>query len=308
MNTQSVNDNRQQGGRQRDWNKVRAQSDKPIITIITSTYNVAQDLHWTVNSIRSQTYANVQWIVADGASNDGTVELLKQYSDIIDYWFSEPDTGIYDAWNKALEYIQGDWVQFIGAGDELFEIDTIEKVAVHLANAYPTYELVYGQVMHISEKGRKELYVSGEPWESYVDEWEGNRPKLPVQTGIYHHRSYFVNQKRTFNSTYKIVADCHFLLEVLKLDRNMNFIPFVVTVMPTGGISGSIKGGLISYSETNHSMRNLNIKIPLKNYTTSFVKHNFIRAFLYISSEKKCAKFMDSVKSFRGKPKIFTIE
>src|SRR5699024_5468308 len=108
---------------------VRQHSDLPIITIITSTYNVVQDLQWTIDSIREQTYPNIQWIIADGASTDGTVKMFEANSELIDYWFSEPDTGIYDAWNKALEHVKGDWLQFIGAGDELYGTSTLEKVA-----------------------------------------------------------------------------------------------------------------------------------------------------------------------------------
>lgn len=299
---------RQQGGLQRDWNEVRAQTDKLIITIITSTYNVVRDLHWTVNSIRSQTYPNVQWIVADGASQDGTVELLKQNSDVIDYWFSEPDTGIYDAWNKALEYIQGDWVQFIGAGDALFEPQTLEKVAAYLKGTHPSYDLVYGKVMHVSEKNRTELYASGDFWESYTKKWEGNRPKLPVQTGIYHHLSYFNNQKIVFDNSYKIVADCHLLLQAIKNNKNMKFMPFVVTIMPMGGVSGSINGGLKIYLETQRSMRDLKMKIPLKRRLVNSLKYSFVKCFAYISSEKKYEAFIDTVKVIRRKPKVFTVE
>ncbi len=305
---QSINEQRKQGGRQRNWDEVRAKTAKPIITIITSTYNVAQVLHWTLDSIRKQTYENVQWIVADGASTDDTVELLRQHSDVIDYWFSEPDTGIYDAWNKALEYIQGDWVQFIGAGDELFEADTLKKAAVYLRSAYPEYELVYGQVMHVSEKNRKELYVSGEPWENYKNKWDGNRPKLPVQTGIYHHSSYFTGQKTVFDTSYKIVADCHLLLQEIKLNTNMKFIPFIFTIMPIGGVSGSVEGGLKIYLETQRSMKELNIMIPIHKRFMNSIKYKFVRVFIKILSVHDYEKFIDFIKVMRGKPKIFTVE
>lgn len=300
---------RQQGGKQSDWDKVRKDSGGlPIITIITSTYNVVQDLHWTIDSIQSQTYPNLQWIIADGASTDGTIKLLEEHSDVIDYWFSEPDTGIYDAWNKALEHIKGDWVQFIGAGDELFEPQTLEKVAIELKDAYPDYDLVYGQVMHISEKGRKELYVSGEPWEHYTDKWEGNRPKLPVQTGIYHHFSKFGGCSEPFNTRYKIVADCHFLLEKNDFNKDMAFITFIVTKMPMGGVSGSIEGSFKTYLETQESIKELGIKVPLNIRLLSSIKYNFGKAFITILSVEKYEKFFDFIKFIRGKPKVFTVK
>lgn len=303
-----MNSQRQQGGNQRDWDEVRKQSDLPIITIVTSTYNVVRHLQWTIDSIREQTYPNIQWIIADGASTDGTVAMLEANSERVDYWFSEPDTGIYDAWNKALEHVKGDWVQFIGAGDELYQTNTLEKVASHLKGAYPNHELVYGQVMHISEKGRTELYVSGEPWEHYQGKWEGNRPKLPVQTGIYHHFSKFKGRLKPFNTSYKIVADCHFLLEENQFDKDMTFIPFIVTKMPTGGISGSIEGGLQIYIETQRSMKELNIITPIHKRFMNFIKFRFVKSFIRVSSVHKYQKFIDLVKVVRGKPKVFTVE
>ena len=299
---------RQQGGNQRDWDEVREQSSLPIITIITSTYNVVQDLHWTIESIKEQTYPNIQWIVADGASTDGTVAMLEANSEMIDYWFSEPDTGIYDAWNKALEHARGDWVQFIGAGDELHESDTLKKVASYLESAYPKYELVYGQVMHISEKGRKKLYVSGEPWESYKGKWEGNRPKLPVQTGIYHHFTKFDKLSEPFDTSYKIVADCHFILGKSNFNKDMAFIPFIVTKMPRGGISGSIKGNLESYLEIKRSIDDLGIKVPLRRRLTNSLQYNFTKSFIKVLSVKKYEKFIDITKVIRKKPKVFTVE
>lgn len=293
---------RQQGGIQRDWDAIRKHSNLPIITIITSTYNAIKDLHWTIDSIRSQTYPHVQWIVADGASQDGSVEMLKQHSDVIDYWFSEPDTGIYDAWNKALEHVKGDWVQFIGAGDELYENNTLEKVATYLKDAYPNYELVYGQLMHISEKGRKELYVSGEPWENYQEKWEGNRPRLPPHPAIFHHNTMFNNQQ--FDTQFKIVSDSHFLLQ--NLEKGFLYLPFVINVMPLGGISATISGIIASYKELNDAIKDLGIKIPLTRKVKCYMRYQVSKQGVRLLSEERYVRLLDFVKGLRGKPKVFT--
>ncbi|WP_201575854.1 glycosyltransferase family 2 protein [Psychrobacter immobilis] len=295
---------RQQGGSQRDWNEVRNHSTQPVITIITSTYNVVQDLQWTIDSIREQTYPNIQWIIADGASTDGTVEMLKEHSDLIDYWFSESDTGIYDAWNKALEHVTGDWVQFIGAGDELFETNTLEKVAYYLKDAYPEYELVYGQVMHISEKGRKELYVSGEPWEKYKGKWEIGRPKLPSHPAVYHHNSLFLNDK--FNSDFKIVADSLLLLNYI--NNPFLYIPIIIDKMPNGGISSSPIGSVKCYEELLKANKLLNIKVPYKVRVKSRLRYFFTKSSLFFLTEEQYGKFMDITKIIRRKPKVFTLE
>lgn len=293
---------RQQGGSQKDWDEVRKHSDLPIITIITSTYNVMQDLHWTIDSIKEQTYPNIQWIIADGASTDGTVAMLEANSGLIDYWFSEPDTGIYDAWNKALEHVKGDWVQFIGAGDELYETNTLEKVASYLKDAYPNYELVYGQVMHISEKGRKELYISGEPWEHYQGKWEGNRPRLPPHPAIFHNKNMFIRQQ--FDTQFKIVSDSHFLLQ--NLDKNFLYVPFIINIMPLGGISATISGIIASYEELNEAVKKLRIKIPLSVKVKGHMRYQVSKQGVRLLSEERYVRLLDFVKSLRGKPKVFT--
>lgn len=252
---------RQQGGSQKDWDEVRKHSDLPIITIITSTYNVVQDLQWTIDSIKKQTYPNTQWIIADGASTDGTIAILEANNELIDYWLSEPDTGIYDAWNKALKHVKGDWVQFIGAGDELYENSTLEKVAPYLKSAYPNYELVYGQVMHISEKGRKKLYVSGEPWENYKGKWSTYvRPEIPAHPAIYHHYSLF--KKYSFANNLKISADSLLILQVLENKNDMLFMNIIVDKFVAGGVSDRYESYLIIYNEMKFARRLLGIKAP----------------------------------------------
>lgn len=299
-----MNIQRQQGGNQRDWEEVRQHSDLPIITIITSTYNVVQDLHWTIDSIKKQTYPNIQWIIADGASTDGTVAMLGANNELIDYWFSEPDTGIYDAWNKALEHVKGDWVQFIGAGDELYETNTLEKVALHLKNAYPSYELVYGQVVHVSEKGRKELYVSGEPWENYQGKWEGIRPKLPPHPALFHNSSLFKEKK--FNTEFSIVADSHFLMQ--NLHNSFLYIPLIVDRMVLGGISSSPKGKLESYKELLISLKVLKIDPPLRIKYKSILWYFFSKIILKTTNQVRYGQLMDLIKVMRGKPKVFTVD
>lgn len=261
MILESKMSNRREGGRRQDWDEIRRQTDKPIITIITSTYNVIQDLHWTVDSIKEQTYPNIQWIVADGASDDGTIDLLREHSDIIDYWFSEPDTGIYDAWNKALEHIKGDWVQFIGAGDELFETSTLEKVAPYLKEAYPKYDLAYGQIMHINEKERKELCISGEPWEKYRGKWSTYvRPEIPDHPSIYHHHRLF--EIYNFNSNFQISADSLFILEVLQNNNKMLFMDIIVDKFVAGGVSDRYESYPIIYTEMQYVRELLGLKAP----------------------------------------------
>ena len=89
---------------------------KPLVTIITATYNAASSLQATISSIRQQSYVNIEWIIVDGGSSDDTVRILQQNDDVIQFWTSEPDNGIYDAWNKGIARARGEWIGFLGAG------------------------------------------------------------------------------------------------------------------------------------------------------------------------------------------------
>ena len=87
------------------------------ISIITVVYNGKDTLAQTIESVISQDYANIEYIIIDGNSTDGTQGIIKEYGHRISYWMSEPDRGIYDAMNKGIEYASGDVIAFINSGD-----------------------------------------------------------------------------------------------------------------------------------------------------------------------------------------------
>jgi len=93
----------------------------PTASVVIVTYNAAATLQTCLDSIYSQTYPAIEIVVIDGASTDGTVAILQANNNLIHYWRSEPDAGIYDAMNKSIKYLTGHWVYFLGADDELFK-------------------------------------------------------------------------------------------------------------------------------------------------------------------------------------------
>jgi len=104
-------------------------STVPTCALVTVCRNALSSVAITVNSVRQQLYPNMVYIVVDGASTDGTLEYLKGQSDCIDVLISEPDSGIYDAMNKAVEACPSEsWVMFLNAGDQLFECDVLRKI------------------------------------------------------------------------------------------------------------------------------------------------------------------------------------
>ena len=89
----------------------------PLISIIVAVYNGEKTLQRCIDSVFSQTYPHKELIIIDGGSTDGTVDILQTNNDKITYWKSEPDNGIYQAWNKALDHAKSDWICFLGSDD-----------------------------------------------------------------------------------------------------------------------------------------------------------------------------------------------
>jgi len=121
----------------------------PKLSVITVVFNNVRDIERTVLSVVNQIYSNIEYIVIDGLSTDGTLELLNKYRSQISILKSEKDKGIYDAMNKGLALATGDYVLFMNSGDEIYALDTVEKV---FATA-PDADIYYGETEMINDAG-----------------------------------------------------------------------------------------------------------------------------------------------------------
>jgi len=115
----------------------------PKISIVTVVYNNKIGLERTIQSVINQTYQNKEFIVIDGGSTDGTLNIVEKYKKHIDHFISEPDKGIYDAMNKGIKLATGAWINFMNSGDTFFNNYTLEKIAPILYK-YENYALIYG--------------------------------------------------------------------------------------------------------------------------------------------------------------------
>ena len=105
--------------------------NNPKISVITVCFNAVETIEETILSVINQTYSNIEYIIIDGASTDGTVDIVNKYRDKIACFVSEPDKGIYDAMNKAVKVAKGDWLFFINSDDVFINNECLQNVAYY---------------------------------------------------------------------------------------------------------------------------------------------------------------------------------
>lgn len=233
--------------------------NKPRITIITSAYNCSDNLKKTANSIRAQSYKNIQWIIIDGNSSDDTVKTILANSDIISQWISEPDKGIYDAWNKACRFIDGDWILFLGAGDIFHDESALVTFWEQAPVNSDQYGIIYGNV-YISKADGSLRYLSRKPELGY---WENGRIALPNHQGVFHKVNLFHSDK-SFDATLRIAGDTKFLMQALQISQAYH-VDIVLSRMQDDGISNNARSIRVARKEIQKICKELDVKVPLYN-------------------------------------------
>jgi len=211
----------------------RVMFSPPRISVVIAVLNGARTLQRALDSVFEQTYANVELVVIDGASTDGTAPILERNAARIAYWESEPDRGIFHAWNKALDHVTGDWICFLGSDDRYHSPIVMANVAAALAKDGGRHRIAHGTIDWIREDGSVDRSM-GVPW----DEARRMRFRHGVMIphpATFHHRTLFELHGR-FDERFRIAGDYEFLLREL-LDHDPLFIPELVVDMAVGGIS-----------------------------------------------------------------------
>jgi len=207
-----------------------------MITIITSTLNALHMLKYTSDSIFRQGLKDWQWIIVDGDSSDGTKEWLEEIAGMsrnVEF-ISEPDQGIYDAWNKALPLVRGEWVIFLGAGDKLKNPDVLQNCMRYLVEITPDINLAYGSVEYINNVVDNSGSRSPARWAGIEGKWVWCRPEQPNHQGVFHRRGLLINNG--FDSSYRFAGDTAIMLPELMHNGAVE-IPLCVTLRLLDGVS-----------------------------------------------------------------------
>jgi glycosyltransferase involved in cell wall biosynthesis len=267
---------------------------KPYISIVTATYNSAQFLQRCIDSVASQTFKAVEHIVIDGASTDGTLEIIKNNYKYLSYWISEPDTGVYSAWNKAIPHIRGEWVLFLGSDDLLANHLVLENMNPHLEEAFPVHRLVYGKFLAINQNGDV-LFVEGCPWEVLRREHRKAGIAIPPFQSTFLHASLF-HENMAFDEKYKICGDYKFVAQEIPV-RDPIFIPVEVTKFALGGLSSGLgRRELQAWHEDLRISRELDIRVPLWLLGKNYIKSILSEALLSLIGEKKFCLLVDAYR------------
>jgi len=176
----------------------------PIVSVITVCYNAVNTLEHTIKSVIQQSYPKIEYIIIDGCSNDGTVEIITKYDNYISKWLSEPDKGMYDAMNKGIQISNGELIAFINA-DDWYEKDVITYVVSNYQKV-PGADVIHGNEIRRSREGR--LLWIRRPNQNYKNLIKGMTLFHP--TCFITSKSY--NQWGLYDIKYSLAADYELLL------------------------------------------------------------------------------------------------
>ncbi|NOR69046.1 MAG: glycosyltransferase [Methylomarinum sp.] len=197
-------------------------NNPPLISVITIVYNGVKYIEQTINSVIGQSYNNVEYIIIDGGSTDGTLDIIKKYEKQIDYWVSESDKGISDAFNKGISLCTGEIIGIINA-DDWYETDVFEKISYN-----KQYDVIHGQLQYWKDNFKLELFM---PNQVGLDkEMTLNHPTCFVKREVY-------NKIGDFNCELKISMDYDFLLRVYRHNMKFHYLPIVIANMRYCGVS-----------------------------------------------------------------------
>jgi glycosyltransferase involved in cell wall biosynthesis len=235
--------------------------DIPFFSIIISTYNAELYLEDAITSIVTQENSSYEIIIIDGASNDKTLAIIKKYIHKISYFESNPDNGIYDAWNKALSHVKGEWLYFLGADDYLIDSQALYRVEDGIKKIESNNSRVVYAMVQIHDIKSNAIWTSNKPWNLL----KKNFFKINClhHQGVFHKRELF-KINGNFNTTFKIAGDYEFLLRELEKNDPI-FINTMVCCSRTGGCSTNINHTKNALMEC-HRAKKLHIKKSVEIY------------------------------------------
>ncbi len=238
----------------------------PKVSIVTVVFNGEKLLEETIQSVINQTYDNVEYIIIDGGSTDGTLDIIKKYEDKIDYWVSEKDNGIYDAMNKGIKVFRGDYINFLNAGDSFVNNDVLTNIFINQGKD----DLIYGAIA-LKDTSNNLL----------TNVYPKKFTKLNLMfwgTGTLCHQTMFVHKDVLVNysSRYRLKGELNWYFDLYKKIKKIRIVYFPIVNYMLGG-TGDVNYKLnikeaIEVQFTQNGLLGI-VSIP-------FLIYNFVRRIL----------------------------
>lgn len=223
--------------------------DFPKLSVITINLNNVDGLRKTITSVINQIFSDYEYIIIDGGSTDGSVEVIKEYAEKITYWVSEPDKGIYNAMNKGILKAKGEYLQFLNSGDWLVDNKVLTQVFVNYKNA----DILYGDLIRHYEEGNETLQTF-------------KNTTFNLQCLIYNqslpHPASFIKSKLFENDLYdenfKIMSDWIFFLKKIVLEScSTYYLGYPIVYFNMEGISSRKNMHYIIAEESEVALSNI---------------------------------------------------
>jgi glycosyltransferase involved in cell wall biosynthesis len=201
---------------------------QPILSVITVVYNNSTDIERTMLSVLNQTYKGIEYIVVDGGSTDGTLQIIEKYKDHIAKSISEKDKGIYDAMNKGLAISTGDYVLFMNSADEFYSADTVANVFATVPDA----DIYYGETEMISPNGESLGQRRHTAPENFT--WRSFKYGMSVS-----HQAIYIKRSlvEPYDPRYQLSADIDWILRAAKKAKSIVNVHQYVAKYQVGGMS-----------------------------------------------------------------------
>ncbi|OAQ38446.1 glycosyl transferase [Pedobacter psychrophilus] len=201
---------------------------EPLLTVITVVYNNEKHIERTIKSVINQTYSKIEYLIIDGKSTDGTLEIIEKYKENITKIISEPDKGIYDAMNKGLKLAKGDYVLFMNSGDEIYDNQTVAKIFYDQAFA----DIYYGETEMIDEN----LKSQGQRRHKAPENLNLDGFKYGMSVS---HQAIYIKKSMTklYDSQYQLSADIDWILDAISKAKTIVNTKMYVARYLMGGMS-----------------------------------------------------------------------
>lgn len=221
---------RQAEGGRRMFGEARGpRGGKPLVSIITVCWNASKTIEKTIQSVMAQTYDNVEYVVVDGNSTDQTVDILNRYVDSIDYFVSEPDTGLYHAMNKGLELAQGEYILLLNA-DDWYQPETVARLVA--AKEYSGCDFVGALARYINDNGTSHV-LRTMPFEHSV------LLRMPLRHETMLIPADLYDKMGPYNTDYPIIADYEYTIRLLQAGATYYEVREPFLNFSTGGVSNT---------------------------------------------------------------------